>query len=328
MKVLVCGGAGYIGSHMVKHLADHGHKVVTYDNLSSGHKDAVLAGPLVISDLLDEEKLDQTFKTHGPFDLVMHFGAKSVIPESVEQPVLYFENNVTGTKNLLEAMRRHGTNKIVFSSTAAVYGIPVSTNIDESHPCKPINPYGESKLLAERMLEQYHRDYGIRSVSFRYFNAAGAHPDAVLGERHDPETHLIPNILFSLLGKGTQLKVFGDDYDTPDGSCVRDYIHICDICDAHLAAATYLDLHDGSHIMNLGNEKGFSVFQIIESARRVTNKVVEFTVEDRRPGDSATLVASATLAIEEINWKPAFPDIEEIIESAWRFYLGHPRYVR
>lgn len=313
---------------MIKLLADHGHDVVTYDNLSTGHEDAVLAGVLVIGDLLDVKKLNHAFLTHGPFDLVMHFGAKSVIPESVEQPALYFQNNVTGTKNLLEAMRRHGANKIVFSSTAAVYGIPVSTNIDESHPCKPINPYGESKLLAEQMLEQYHRDYGIRSVSFRYFNAAGAHPEGLLGERHDPETHLIPNVLFSLLEGGTKLKVFGENYDTPDGSCVRDYIHICDICDAHLAAATYLDSHDGSHVMNLGNGKGFSVLQIIESVQRVTNKEVGFTVEDRRPGDSATLVANASFAIGEIDWKPAFPEIDTIVESAWRFYLGHPHYVR
>ena len=323
MKVLVCGGAGYIGSHMVQLLGEVGHEVVIFDNLSTGHHDSVLSGTLIVGDLLNEKDLDQLFAVHGPFDLVIHFCAKSLVGESVQHPSRYYRNNVTGTHNLLEAMRRNGSNRLVFSSSAAVYGVPNTRAIDESHPCVPINPYGKSKLIVEQMLQDYHSAYGMRSVSFRYFNAAGAHPAVAIGERHDPETHLIPNILMPLLSKGSPLKVFGDDYDTPDGSCVRDYIHVCDLCDAHLAATMFMEEHDGAHIMNLGNGEGFSVFEIIEAVQNVTGKHIDYTVEKRRAGDPPVLVANSSLARRALKWSPAIGEINRMIETAWNFHQRH-----
>lgn len=320
MQVLVCGGAGYIGSHMVQLLVERGHTPVTFDNLSTGHADSVGDTTLIVGDVLDGEKLDRAFLDHGPFDLVMHFCAKSLVGESVEKPHLYYENNVTGTLNLLDAMRRHGHTRLVFSSTAATYGVPHSDVIDEQHECTPINPYGKTKLVIERALQDYHTAYQIRSLSFRYFNACGAHPTAGIGERHDPETHLIPNILKSLVDGGKKLKVFGDDYETPDGSCVRDYVHVNDLAEAHLAAATYLDENDGAFVMNLGNGNGFSVFEIIKAVERVTGRSVVYEVEGRRPGDPPTLVANAARATKALNWTPVFNSIESIIETAWRFH--------
>lgn len=324
MNVLVCGGAGYIGSHMVQLLAEHGHSVVTFDNLSTGHQDAVLHGELVVGDVLDTTILDELFRDKGPFDLVMHFCARSLVGESVERPALYYRNNVVGTLNLLDAMREHGHDRLVFSSTAATYGVPTTDLIDESHTCSPINPYGRSKLMVEQVLRDYADAYGLRSVSFRYFNACGAHPTAPIGERHEPETHLIPNILLSLLDGGKPLQVFGDDYDTPDGSCIRDYIHVGDLCDAHLAAASYMDDHEGATIMNLGNGKGFSVFEVIEAVRHVTGRQVEFDIADRRPGDPSTLVADASLARRELGWTPRYSELEEIVSSAWAFHRQDP----
>ena len=323
MNVLVCGGAGYIGSHMVQLLAEHGHSVVTYDNLSTGHRDAVLHGELVVGDVLDPAALDALFRDKGPFDLVMHFCAKSLVGESVEKPAIYYRNNVTGTLNLLEAMHRHGHDRLVFSSTAATYGTPSTDLIDERHACAPINPYGKSKLMVEQALEDYAGAYGLRSVSFRYFNACGAHPTAPIGERHEPETHLIPNVLLSLLDGGKGLKVFGDDYDTRDGSCIRDYIHVCDLCDAHLAAAGYMDDHDGSTIMNLGNGDGFSVFEVIDAVQQVTGATVRYDVAERRPGDPPVLVADSSLARRELGWTPNYAALDKIIESAWRFHRPH-----
>ena len=322
MKVLICGGAGYIGSHMVQLLAEHGHSVVTYDNLSTGHRDAVLHGELVVGDVLDPQAIDALFRDKGPFDLVMHFCAKSLVGESVEKPALYYRNNVTGTLSLLDAMREHGHDRLVFSSTAATYGVPTTELIDEGHACAPINPYGKSKLMVEQALQDYASAYGLRSVSFRYFNACGAHPTAPIGERREPETHLIPNILLSLLDGGRSLRVFGDDYETGDGSCIRDYIHVCDLCDAHLAAAAYMDDHEGSTIMNLGNGNGFSVFEVIESVRRVTGKNVEFEVAERRAGDPPMLVADAGLARQALGWSPRYADLDAIVESAWKFHSG------
>jgi UDP-glucose 4-epimerase len=322
MKVLVCGGAGYIGSHMVQLLLENGHEPVSLDNLSTGHADAVGDTTLLVGDILDTEFLNSVFSGHGPFDLVMHFCARSQIGESVEKPQLYYENNVTGTLQLLDAMRRSGHDRLVFSSTAATYGVPQSDFLDESHPCEPINPYGETKLEVERALQKYHAAYGIRSMSFRYFNACGAHPASGIGERHDPETHLIPNVLNSLLAGKQALTVFGDDYDTPDGSCVRDFIHVCDISDAHLAAASYLDDHDGAHIMNLGNGKGFSVFEVIQAVEQVTGRSVSFNIGGRRPGDAPTLVANASLARKKLGWDPKYSSMESIIETAWRFHQG------
>jgi len=320
MKVLVCGGAGYIGSHMVQLLLDEGHEPVTLDNLSTGHADAVGSSMLLVGDILDNEFLDDVFSGHGPFDLVMHFCAKSLVGESVLKPHLYYANNVTGTLHLLDAMRRFNHQRLVFSSTASTYGVPKTNVIDESHPCEPINPYGKTKLVIEQALKDYHAAYGIRSLSFRYFNACGAHPKAHIGERHDPETHLIPNVLRSLLDGNRPLKVFGNDYPTPDGSCIRDYIHVCDLANAHLAAARWLDENDTAGIMNLGNGDGFSVFDVIRAVERVTGQSVAFDIEEKRAGDPPQLVADATLARKELNWAPRFVSMESIIESAWRFH--------
>ena len=322
MKVLVCGGAGYIGSHMVQLLLDEGHEPVSLDNLSTGHADAVGSSTLLVGDILDKEFLDKAFSDHGPFDLVMHFCAKSLVGESVLKPHLYYENNVTGTLQLLDAMRRFNHQRLVFSSTAATYGVPKTEVIDESHPCAPVNPYGKTKLAIEQALKDYHAAYGIRSLSFRYFNACGAHPKAHIGERHDPETHLIPNVLKSLLDPDKPLKVFGNDYPTPDGSCIRDYIHVCDLADAHLAAARWLEDNDTAGIMNLGNGDGFSVLEVIRATERVTGQIVAFDVEERRAGDPPRLVADAALARQELNWTPRFASMDTIIETAWRFHKG------
>ncbi len=320
MKILVCGGAGYIGSHVVQLLLERGHEPVVLDNLSTGHADAVGGARLLVGDVLDSKFLDNVFSNHGRFDLVMHFCAKSIVGESVKIPDVYYRNNVTGTLNLLDAMRRFDHKQLVFSSTASVYGTPNSDIIDESHTCLPINPYGETKLTIERTLADYHTKYGIRSLSFRYFNACGAHPEIDIGERHDPETHLIPNILNSLLEGGKPLSIFGNDYETPDGSCIRDYIHVCDIAEAHLAATAYLEQNDGAFIMNLGNGGGFSVFEVIKAIEKVTGRTVNFTLEERRPGDPAVLVADAGLAGRALGWKPQFNDLESIIKTAWRFH--------
>lgn len=323
MKILVCGGAGYIGSHVVQLLIEQGHEAVVLDNLSTGHADAVGDARLLVGDILDSRFLNEIFSRHGRFDLVMHFCAKSIVGESIEIPEVYYRNNVTGTLNLLEAMRRFEHKTLVFSSTAATYGIPDTDMISESHACVPINPYGETKLAIEKALADYHLRSGIRSLSFRYFNACGAHPVVNIGERHDPETHLIPNILNSLLEGGKPLSVFGNDYETPDGSCVRDYIHVCDIADAHLAAAGYLEQNDGAFIMNLGNGGGFSVFEVIASVERVTGRTVDFTIEDRRAGDPPILVADAALARKQLGWQPQFDDIDSIVATAWRFHRNY-----
>lgn len=320
MKVLVCGGAGYIGSHMVQLLLEEEHEPITLDNLSTGHADAVGGSPLLVGDILDRDFLDGVFSDHGPFDLVMHFCARSLVGESVLNPQLYYENNVTGTLQLLDAMRRFNHKRLVFSSTAATYGVPKTEVIDESHPCSPINPYGKTKLAIEQALEDYHEAYGLRSVSFRYFNACGAHPEAGIGERHHPETHLIPNILKSLLDGGKPLKVFGNDYPTHDGSCIRDYVHVCDLATAHLAAARWLDDNDSAGIMNLGNGDGFSVFEVIRAVERVTGRSVAFDLEARRAGDPPKLIADATLAKRELNWQLHYSSLDSIIESAWRFH--------
>lgn len=319
MKFLILGGAGYIGSHMVRLITERGHESVTFDNLSTGHANAVTAGELVVGDILDANALDELFTNHGPFDAVMHFCAKSLVGESVEEPAIYYQNNIIGTITLLDAMRRHRHDRLVFSSTAAVYGVPDRIPIDETHRCEPINPYGVSKLTVERMLRDYARAYGFRSVSFRYFNAAGAASDASIGERHDPETHLIPNVLKSLLSDGERLKVFGDEYFTHDGSCVRDYVHVDDLCEAHLAAVSYMDA-PGAHVMNLGNGTGFSVFEVIAAAEKVTNCRIEYDVVASRKGDPPTLVADATKANRELNWEPKHVSIETIVSSAWEFH--------
>ncbi len=325
MNVLVCGGAGFIGSHMVKALAAAGHQPITYDNLSTGHRDAVLAGEFVQGDLLHTADLAALFRKH-PIDLVMHFAARSLVGESMHSPELYYANNVTGTHHLLEAMRTAGVQRIVFSSTAAIFGNPEYTPIDEAHPKAPINPYGRTKWMIEQMLADYAGAHGLDSVSLRYFNAAGCDPDGELGERHDPETHLIPNILRAALASqdpdkhpAPALKIFGDDYDTPDGTCLRDYIHVTDLCAAHLCAIEFLQANPGCHAFNLGNGQGFSVKEVLKTAEDVVGFTIPHTIEARRPGDPPVLVASADAAREQLGWKPERAGLEGIVRSVWDY---------
>ncbi len=319
MHVLVCGGAGYIGSHMVKMLAGKEYEVTTFDNLSTGHREAVKWGTFIEGDLLDKNNVKNLFQS-VKIDAVMHFSARSLVGESVSDPALYYRNNVVGTFNLLEEMIRAEVDKFVFSSTAATYGNPVTPVIDESHPISPINPYGRSKRMVEQMLSDFFPAYGINSVSLRYFNAAGADPDSEIGESHHPETHLIPNVLKAVFGTGNRLKVFGNDYDTKDGTCVRDYIHINDLCLAHLEALDYMAHNPGANILNLGNGKGFSILEIIKAAEAVTGVEIPFDYTDRREGDPATLVADSRLAKEKLGWTAEFTDIEKIIRTAWGWH--------
>lgn len=319
MNILVCGGAGYIGSHMVKLLIEHGHRVVIFDNLSTGHREAVKGGELVVGDLLNPADLQAVFSTYA-FDIVMHFSARSLVGESVVHPARYYQNNVIGTFNLLEQMRVSGVDRFVFSSTAAVFGNPVTERIAETHPKSPINPYGRTKLMVEHLLSDYATAYGLRAVSLRYFNAAGADPAGEIGEAHDPETHLIPNILKAALGQGNALRLFGDDYPTRDGTCVRDYIHVNDLCQAHLQAIDYLADREGAHAFNLGNGAGFTVLEVLKAAETVVGKRIAYELAPRRPGDPATLVAESVLAIEQLGWRPQWTDIEAIIASAWTWH--------
>jgi len=319
MRVLVCGGAGYIGSHMAKWLAARGTEVTVLDNLSTGHREAVRWGELIEADLLDPAALERTFAVNR-FDAVMHFCACSLVGESMLEPYDYYANNVTGTLNLLQAMRRHAVWRLVFSSTAAVFGQPLRERIDEDHPTAPINPYGASKLMVERMLADAFAAYGLRSVALRYFNAAGASPDGEIGEAHAPETHLIPNVLRAALGHGPALKAFGDDYPTPDGTCVRDYVHVDDLALAHQLAWACMDSHEGAHAINLGNGDGFSVREVIATARQVTGKPIGFEIAPHRAGDPAVLVASSARARDELGWQPRYTTLAPIIESAWRWH--------
>lgn len=324
MNVLLCGGAGYIGSHMARHLARQGVQVTVLDNLSTGHREAVQWGELIEADLLDKAALERAFAGRR-FDAVMHFCALSVVGESMTAPYAYYQNNVTGTLHLLEAMQRHGVQRLVFSSTAAVYGQPQSALIDEEHPKAPINPYGASKLMVERVLADAATAYGLRSAALRYFNAAGASSDGSLGESHHPETHLIPNMLRAVLGTGPALKVFGDDYPTPDGTCVRDYVHVEDLARAHLLALGYLDQHAGAHAFNLGSGRGYSVREVLAAAERVTGRAVPHAMAPRRAGDPAVLVASSDKARRELGWQPMYGELTEMVASAWRWHC-QPRF--
>ena len=320
MHVLICGGAGYIGSHMAKLLASRGEQVTIFDNLSTGHREAVQWGTLIVGDLLVQADIDKALQA-GHYDAVMHFSAKSLVGESVSHPDRYYFNNVVGTVNLLNALIRHRIDKFIFSSSAAVFGNPEYTPIDELHPTQPINPYGKTKLMVENILADYDKAYGLRSVSLRYFNAAGADPEAQLGESHQPETHLIPNVLLSLGQRSGQiLKVFGQDYDTADGTCVRDYIHVNDLCDAHLRALDYLVAGGMTDIFNLGNGRGFSVLEVIQSANMVTGRDIPYSVTERRPGDPPVLVASSMKAQQRLQWSPRYTKLEQIIETAWKWH--------
>jgi len=321
MRVLVVGGAGYIGSHMVKMLGDGGADVVTYDNLSSGHRDAVLAGTLVEGDLADTAHLEGVLKSG--FDAVMHFASYIQVGESVRLPGRYYRNNVANTLNLIELMVAHGIRNFIFSSTAAVFGEPEYSPIDESHRRRPINPYGMSKSMVEDMLPDFDRAHGLRSACLCYFNAAGADPAGRLGERHDPETHLIPLILQAASGRRSHIDVYGRDYPTPDGTCVRDYVHVVDLCQAHLLALRALLAGMPSASFNLGNGDGFSVQAVIDAARRVTGKPIRTEEAPRRPGDPARLVADSSLAKARLKWEPRYADIESIIAHAWQWESRH-----
>jgi len=321
MKLLVVGGAGYIGSHMVKMLVNSGHDVTILDNLSTGFRELAKYGELVVGDLADESLLEDLFSKHQ-FDGAMHFAAASLVGESMTNPAKYYRNNVSNTINLLDAMVKHNVKSFVFSSSAAVYGEPNSDLIDEEHIKDPINPYGSTKLMIERILQDYASAYGLNSISLRYFNACGADPEGELGECHDPETHLIPLILQAASGRRESITVFGRDYATDDGTCVRDYIHIDDLCTAHaLAFDKLIGSNDcGALSYNLGNSSGFSVQQVIDVVQTVVSKDgCSVTVEDgeRRAGDPATLVADAAKAKSELNWQPKYDDLEVIVSHAW-----------
>ncbi|UGB38285.1 UDP-glucose 4-epimerase GalE [Frateuria soli] len=322
--ILVCGGAGYIGSHAARWLAGAGHRVTVLDNLSTGHREAVRWGELIEADIRDREALRRVFAAQR-YDAVMHFCALSLVGESMARPYAYYDNNVAGTLVLLEAMREAAVERLVFSSTAAVFGVPQQPLIDEDHPTAPINPYGASKLMVERMLADAASAYGLRSVALRYFNAAGATPSAEIGEAHQPETHLIPNALRAAAGSGDPLRLFGNDYPTRDGTCVRDYVHVDDLAAAHLAALEYLAVHPGAHRFNLGNGEGFSVLEVIAAVREVTGRDLPFHWEPRRAGDPPTLVAASARARQELGWTPRHADLAGIIASAWRWH-AQPRF--
>ncbi|WP_297637807.1 UDP-glucose 4-epimerase GalE [uncultured Clostridium sp.] len=323
MAILVCGGAGYIGSHMVAELLENGKEVVILDNLEKGHKDAVLGGKLYIGDLRDRAILDKVF-TENKIDAVIDFAAYSLVGESMTEPLKYFNNNVYGTINLLEAMRDHNVKYIVFSSTAATYGEPEVVPIVEDLKTLPTNAYGESKLLVEKILKWCDTAYGIKYTALRYFNAAGAHVNGQIGEDHSPESHLIPLILQVALGKRDKIMIFGDDYDTKDGSCIRDYIHVSDLAHAHSLALDRLMNGGESRIYNLGNGTGFSVKEMVEIARTVTGHSIPAEIAPRRAGDPAILIASSEKCINELNWKPQFNSVQTIIETAWNWHKNHP----
>jgi len=317
-SILVVGGAGYIGSHMVWMLVSRGVRVVVLDDLSSGHADAVLGAELVRGDMGDRDLLDKVLGANR-FDAVMHFASFIQVGESVSDPSAYYRNNVVKTLTLLDAMKDHGVRQFIFSSTAAVFGEPAYTPIDERHPQQPINPYGWSKRMIEQVLADYDRAYGLKSVALRYFNAAGAHPQGLLGERHAQETHLIPLVLQAAAGQRPHITLFGDDYHTPDGTCVRDYIHVMDLAEAHWLALNYLEQGGASTVFNLGNGDGYSVAQVIEAAKAVTGLPVPVKMGERRPGDPARLVADATRARTVLGWEPRFASLEAMIRTAWAF---------
>jgi UDP-glucose 4-epimerase len=319
LNVLVVGGAGFIGSHMVKLLGRQACRVTTLDDLSSGHRDAVLCGDFVQGDMADRALLDSVL-SRG-FDAVMHFASFIQVGESVQHPALYYQNNVVKTLALLDAMRSHGVQRFIFSSTAATFGEPQYSPMDERHPQRPLNPYGRSKLMVEQVLADYAQAYGLRSVSLRYFNAAGADPEGQLGERHEPETHLIPLVLQVAAGRRPHLQVFGRDYDTPDGTCVRDYVHVEDLCSAHWLALQSLMKAEaaGCQAYNLGSGHGFSVQEVVDTARQVSGRPIAVLDSPRRPGDPSRLVADPTLARQALGWHPQHSDLRTLIEHAWRW---------
>ena len=326
MAILVLGGAGYIGSHMVDRLIEKGdEEVVVVDNLVTGHRQAVhKKARFYEGDIADKDFMRKVFSENPEIDAIIHFAAFSLVAESVAEPLKYFDNNTAGMISLLEVMREFDVKKIVFSSTAATYGIPEEVPILETTPQNPINPYGESKLMMETIMKWTDQAYGIKFVALRYFNVAGAKPDGSIGEDHGPETHLLPIVLQVAQGKRDKLMIFGDDYQTPDGTNVRDYVHPFDLAEAHLLAVDYLRSGKPSTAFNLGSSTGFSNLQIVEAARRVTGAAIPMEIEERRPGDPDTLVASSQKAREVLGWKPVFDDIDKIIETAWAWHSSHP----
>ena len=324
MAILVCGGAGYIGSHAVHALVEKGEQVVIVDNLQTGHRGALNpAAKFYEGDIRDAAVLDKIF-TENKIEAVIHFAANSLVGESMEKPLLYFNNNVYGMQVLLEAMVRHGVDKIVFSSTAATYGEPKRVPIHEDDETNPTNTYGETKLTMEKMMKWVSRANGVRYVSLRYFNAAGALPDGSIGEDHKTETHLIPLILQVPTGRRDHITVFGDDYPTPDGTCLRDYIHVVDLADAHVLALEYLRKGGASDIFNLGNGQGFSVKEMIAAAEKATGRSIKVEIGARRAGDPAQLIASSEKARTVLGWKPQFTDVEQVIGTAWKWHESHP----
>lgn len=328
--ILVCGGAGYIGSHMVRSLLGAGHTPVVFDSLAKGHAKALPDEvTLVQGDLLDNNDLRKLFSSFA-FDAVLHFAARIEVGESVKDPELYYLNNVSGSLNLLSAMRQAQVKKLVFSSTAAVYGNPVQAEITEEHPLQPINPYGRSKLMIEQIIEDFCNAWDLSAVALRYFNASGADASGEIGEAHDPESHLVPNILKAALARQrggaaansaqpNVLRVFGNDYDTPDGTCVRDYIHVSDLCAAHLLALNYLNDFKGKAAFNLGSGSGYSILQVIAAAEAVTGLKIPYEMAPRRPGDPARLVANSAKARQVLGWQPQFNNLEGIVASAWHW---------
>ena len=318
--ILVTGGAGYIGSHTNKLLAKNGYETLVYDNFICGHPEFVQWGQLVQADLADEAALEKVF-TEYSIDAVIHFAAFAYVGESVENPSKYYQGNVANTLRLLDAMRRHGCRRIVFSSSCTTYGIPASNPIVESMPQAPISPYGWSKLMIEKIFADYARAYGLQYVVLRYFNAAGADPECEIGEWHVPETHLIPLVLEACAGDRESIKIFGDDYDTPDGTCIRDYIHVSDLAKAHLLALRHLEQGGQNECLNLGNQQGTSVLEIVNTAKAVTGRDCRVETVGRRPGDPAELVGGNAKVRHVLGWEPDYPDIHTIMSHAWEWYV-------
>ena len=324
MRVLVTGGAGYVGSHVALDLAEAGFEVVVLDDLSTGHPAAVAGLPLERADLVDPAALARALDRLGPVEAAVHLAARTQVGESVARPGLYFRTNVAGTLNLLEALVARGVRYLVFSSSAAVYGEPERVPIPEDHPCRPTNPYGQTKLMVEGMLQAYQRAYGLRWASLRYFNAAGADPLGRTGEDHRPETHLIPSLLLAALGRRGPVELYGTDWPTPDGTCIRDFVHVCDLARAHRLALQHLAGGGEGGPFNLGNGRGFSVRQVVEVCRRVTGVDIPVRSAPRRPGDPAVLVADSQRARQVLGWEPRHPHLEEIVSTAWQWHRSHP----
>jgi len=322
VRLLVTGGAGYIGAVVVRRLREGGHAPTLIDDLSTGHREAVAGCDLVVGDFGDRRLVSELI-AGKKIEAVIHLAASALVGESVQNPARYYRNNLERSLALLDVMRERDVTRLVFSSTAAVYGEPVAIPMEEGHPTRPANPYGETKLALETALQWYHAAHGLAFVALRYFNAAGATPDAALGEVHDPETHLVPNVIRAALA-AAPVPVFGTDYATHDGTAVRDYIHVEDLADAHLRALERLEQRGGASVFNLGNGSGFSVLQVIEAARRVTGRPITTRAAPRRPGDPETLVASSARARQDLGWKPRFPDLESILETAWKFARTYP----